>query len=125
MKDIEKIVEDWDEEEFDEADTHVEAGQVKDVLQKKQIEKGIKRFKELIPEGSILPLLEFANRKGFAKIGLVPFAAGSYRDHRYNRIVRNGYQQFVEDFRNWGHEYPKQINLYHFDWDDYSELYVM
>ena len=78
---------------------------------------------EFTPEGSILPLLEFANRKGFAKIGLVPFAAGPYRNRGYNRIVRNGYQQFVEDFRNWGHEYPKQINLYHFDKDDFGELY--
>jgi len=80
---------------------------------------------DLTLEASILPLLEFANNKKLVNIGLVPFMAGRYREHGYSRIVKKGYQQFVEDFKNWDKLYPKQINLYHFDKGDFKELYLL
>jgi len=80
---------------------------------------------DLTKQGSIIPLLNFCNEKKLNTIGLVPFVAGACVDRRYNRIVRTGYLQLHEEYRDWNEVYPKEIILYHFDSNDFAELYAL
>jgi len=71
---------------------------------------------------SIIPLLEFANKKKFAKVGLVPFAAGRYNEQNYDRTREHDYYFVRKQFEEWEEKFPKQIYLYYFNNDDFKDL---
>jgi hypothetical protein len=73
---------------------------------------------------TIKPLLKFANKRGFIKVGLVPFAAGrNMHSADYDRGKIRDYSFIIDEFSNWQEEYPKEIHLYHLDKHDFESLY--
>lgn len=70
----------------------------------------------LTKQGSVIPLLEFANSKKLKKVGLVALTneKGKFHPH-YKHFKQN-----IEEYLYWPKEYPQEIHLYFIDKNSYQ-----
>lgn len=71
-------------------------------------------------EGSLIPLLKFANESSMKRIGITPFAERKNTNRSPDEIY-----QALKEILAWHCKYPEQINFYHLDKGDYEQLYKM